>query len=996
MDSAFKELMLLVSQDRRVLSLVHSENAEERFHGDGLHQTLSAGLSTMEAVCQQLGGLLESLCSQFPRLWFLSDGEVIRLLSGRPAPAALQRCVSKCFRGVRWLDVDRDGGAAVLGVTGGLREHVTFTAPVEPHPDALAWLCVFEERLKATMVQRVGQCAAARSQLEARDEEGPPAAGSTPLGLLSAYPLQCLLVAEETLWSGTLLRAVRDPNPDELRRTQTRTSVKLGALSRALGGGPGAEPLLSKYRALCLSALLQLAMKHAQQLTRVLEAQGEPEASFSWLGVMKYHVAGDGEQPACRVDVLGHRLQYDYEYFGPEDCLMVPTPSTDRAALGLLLALASYRCGCVSGPCAAGKKLAVVQLGRALGRQVVAVPCLPSTTAAVVQRMLLGALQAGAWLLLASADRLTRGVLSLLGQHLVHIHRSVSRSTGRLEPEAGVLLAGRSVSPRPSYGCVLTWWTGAAPELPESLRCASRPVALSCPDLRVLAEVMLTCIGFSEASSLARRLAALLDEEALSRPHSCSLVVLQKIVSASETNLRRSVREGEASLRVEGADGPAPEEPPGRRRPHAPIARGLVEETAVTKALLAVFLPLLDEHRDASRLRLLLGDAFPLASQLPLSSQNSEEEEQLTEALEEELQRRALHRDAGLILGAVSLYQTMRSSGAVALLGPSGSGKTTCYRVLAAALSQLAARAAEHRFEEDHVTRGDARQADPWTPAATWSSVQTVVLFPLAMSHEELFGRFCAERGWRDGAVATLLREEERRRSLTAETWLVMDGSAAGRPGWLDHLTAMCGPEDPSLGLASGETLASHLKLLLEVTDLRDAGPPAVTRCGLLHLAAPDLWKAVWESEMDALLTAGRLDGGTLETWRRLAEDLFSGTLGALRQQNLNPAVGAGGESLESVSYGLREITSFVRILRALLLHSGKEVEKEEPIPPTDKSGTTSGEHEGRDLASCPPSDAPPQSRPPDTDPRGERRLAARNLFLAAYVWGFSGHLQAR
>lgn len=292
----------------------------------------------------------------------------------------------------------------------------------------------------------------------------------------------------------------------------------------------------------------------------------------------------------------------------------------------------------------------------------------------------------------------------------------------------------------------------------------------------------------------------------------------------------------------------------------------------------------------------------------------------------------------------------MKFSQAVMLIGPSGSGKTTCYSALAGSLNHLAAKAAEYDLENDSMIKG----VNPQISASTWTSVDTLVLFPNAMSHKEVFGCFCEKKGWQDGAVAKVLRDLERP-ELTSPSicdknqsnqtsimkWLVLDGNPVGQPGWLDYLTTLCSPENPFLCLSSGETLQSqsHLKLLMEITDLHDASPSAVTRCSLVHFTGTDLWKAMWKSEMNALSSEHKLDQGTLKMWNRLAEDLFSSTLSLLRQKALTSAIHNERESSKNLMYGLQEIMSFVRILSALLQYFGKEVKTSEAVPQIERRG---------------------------------------------------------
>ncbi|XP_067352664.1 dynein heavy chain domain-containing protein 1-like isoform X2 [Channa argus] len=1073
-DETFKEIMYTVSTDPHVVNFVNSKKTNDKFHGNSLCHILTHGLSKMEAINNQVVDLLDALREQFPRLWFLSDREVIQMVAYHPTPLTLEPFVRKCFIGIHRLEVDNEiqsnkkgvkrcGATSknnrqmkVLGFFGNFNEHIIFMSPLKPHPNALVWLSVFENQLGLTMVQRMQKCAAARHQLELSISDltcdnksevimGHLTANSKNaqpvLDLLSEYPLQCVLVAEEVLWCNVLLQASQESSSGKLSNLRLYNSVKLNNLGRDIResiretkGGT----LVSKYIMMCLRALVQLTMNHAEQLSRLMEVQCVLESSFEFLSLMKYHLMSEdqgvkaSEVSPLYVDVLGHHFQYGYEYFSPDDRAVL-TPSTDRAILGILLALKSYRCGFIRGPCMSGKKKTVVHVGKALGRQMVIVQCCQSITPSIVQKMLLGALHTGALLLLDSVDLLTQGILSSLAQHVSDIHQSFSDlisvkqrlndepkdratdgvmcSANSTDPEYPMVFAGKQISANPNYGCVLTSSKMHATEIPESLRFATRPIALTHPDYRIIAEVMLTSFGFSEAMSLSRRLVSLigLAKESLcltdlvSDDQCCYLVILKKIISASEIHLHRSVREQEfldqfkgmvteqtdlkssqdfSTTRVVEKDRKETEKTFRLHRSHLSVVQGLMEETAIVKAVLSVLLPSICERKKALQFYNIFKDAFPIACQFPLFQQYIEEQEknQLKHAITEELKTKRLHPDNEMIFSALTLYQTMKFSQTVLLIGPSGSGKTTCYCALAGALNSLAAKTVEYVFEYDGRIKEDAPQAEPHSSASSWNNVDPMVIFPNAMSHEEVFGYLCEKSGWRDGAVTRVLKNSERREHTLSRLWenyiktpmvkwLVMDGEPVGRPGWLDYLITLCDLEEPFLFLSSGETLVpsqTYLKLLMEVTDLSEASPSTVTRCSLVHFTGTDLWKAVWKSEMDTLCCEHRIDQGTLKMWNRLAEDLFSSTLSLLRQKTLTPALYSKGKSSKSHRNGLQEIMSFVRILHALLQHFGKREGKAEPVPQIQNRGT---------------------------DEQGKQELFVRSLFLVAYIWGFGGHL---
>lgn len=109
MDKMFRDIIRITVKDPHVLSFLQLNLTTEASHGSqgqSLYTVLINGLTTMEEISSQLLFVIESARSQFPRLYFLSDEEVMQLLSSQlPAHSSLLPLVQKCFRGVRQLDV---------------------------------------------------------------------------------------------------------------------------------------------------------------------------------------------------------------------------------------------------------------------------------------------------------------------------------------------------------------------------------------------------------------------------------------------------------------------------------------------------------------------------------------------------------------------------------------------------------------------------------------------------------------------------------------------------------------------------------------------------------------------------------------------------------------------------------------------------------------------------------------------------------------------------
>lgn len=1051
-DEAFREMIQLTLSDPHVLNFVQLQKTTERsiqFQGQNMHILFTEGLIVMEEISSQLLHMLDSLRDEFPRLCFLSDREVINLLLPLLTHSLLLSLVRRCFRGVRWLEIDNNDEHDmtdlssvntqiwVRGVYGTLREHMSFLCPLEPNLNALVWLRLLEKKLQQTVKQLMLKCAVARLGAMPQQDEvnkevgvapfldhacisstlgkdvGKPSKVTEPpafLQLIAEYPLQCLLVTEEVLWCCETEKAFLSPARTKWVQIKSQNAAKLESLCQAIrdiGENSNDHSLASKHTVIALRALVLLTMKHSQHVTELTKVTCGTE-SFEWQRLMKYRYStidncsqSCGSQEDCTehsvyTDVLGTQLAYGYEYIGPENWMTVNTSSTDRVFLGVLLALTSYRCAFISGPNMSGKKQTILQLGWAQGQQVITLGCCASTSSLIVHQMLIGALQTGAWMVLDSVDSMEQGTLSFLGQHLMDVHQCLTthqrksqdkaqefkehngfttkHSQRDSEMECKIQFGGKNILAKLSFGCVIISSNGYSAEIPENLRVASRPVALLQPDYSIIAEVLLISLGFREATSLSRCLVSLfkLAKDSLclldfvSRDQSSWLVLLRKVIHASGTHLYNDFgkededtflvwnghRPGDLSLKVSDKIQQEIKEHHSslyKSTSRSSVVNSVKEEQAVIKAVTLVLLPAITENMRASQFHTIFEEIFPTARSFPMYKQFTEENEQnlLINAVIEEMQQTGLCADTQMLHNAVSLHQTLQFSKAVVLVGPAGSGKTTLYQVLAGALRQLAVKSME-----EVNTKPSSNSC--------WCSVSTVVLFPNAFPHEELFGRCCEQPGtWWDGALTKVIRDTEwhdlsvnypsKSNKENNETqkvkWLVLDGEPLSQPGWFDSLSTLGDHRDPFLCLASGEKVQpsnEKLKIIVETTSLRDATPSALAKCSLVYVSGKDLWKTIWKAEMDSLYRDHILDESTLKMWSRLAEDLFSGTLAALRQNALATVMASDGhevsKSSPEITEGLQEVTSFIKILHALLGASGKgcvlkQTEKRGNIP---------------------------------------------------------------
>ena len=95
MDAQYRTLMQISVADPLVLSLiVPSAKRNPLFQGQQLQQLLQEGSMDLEGIIMALESVLYAVRAHFPRLFFLSDSELVALLA-----APLESCEAQLCRG---------------------------------------------------------------------------------------------------------------------------------------------------------------------------------------------------------------------------------------------------------------------------------------------------------------------------------------------------------------------------------------------------------------------------------------------------------------------------------------------------------------------------------------------------------------------------------------------------------------------------------------------------------------------------------------------------------------------------------------------------------------------------------------------------------------------------------------------------------------------------------------------------------------------------------
>nr|XP_014970450.1 dynein heavy chain domain-containing protein 1 isoform X3 [Macaca mulatta] len=1016
MDDQYRTLMRISVADPMVLSLVvPSAKRSPYFQGQQLQQLLQAGSVELEGIIMTLESVLYGVCAHFPRLFFLSDSELVALLAARLESCEAQLWVRRCFPHVHAVrfkscptgeknmdDWESSPNAqtqvealAVLGAGG---EEVKLQGPLPLHPDLPKWLASLEKCLRLALVHMLQGCVAARL---ARGPSLGEALKQLPkqnklylqlyvqhwIDLVQAFPWQCVLVAEEVVWRAEMEEALLDWGTLAMVSMHMRKLEVLVNFLRAQRASQGGQSLPSVRQTSLLSALLVMAVTHRDIAQLLEQHQVSDLTDFHWVRQLKYHLGSPHIIPksplqslktttssehslspaACWIDVLGRSFLYNYEYLGPR---LGPLPSLlpERPALVLLLALEEVACGTLLGPNGVGKRAIVNSLAQALGRQLVMLPCSPQIEAQCLSNYLNGALQGGAWLLLEKVQQLPPGLLSALGQRLGELHslyaplyQEASRNTSTIDPTEPQLLGSgffekHHVSMRLGYGCLLVL-RALSSAVPANLHLLLRPVALALPDLRQVAELTLLGAGMRDAFQMATRLSKFfsLERELVSGPLPCRLPLLKQILEDTIQTLNVAKEETKCQQ---------------------PRSLAAIEEAALLHALLHSPLFSVLNGLHLHNLRGLLCALFPSASQVLAEAMTYK----LMKALVvEELQQVGLHPSPDILGSLEQLSQALSRASGILLLGPAGSGKTTCWHSLFKIQNRLAAM-------EDTSTQG-------------CQPVEITHLYPSGLSPQEFLG-WLEGSCWHHGIFPKVLRaagqcnnmgqKRQTEESMGIQHWIICDGASSA--AWLDSITCLLS-ELPQLSLPSGQQIARPpgTFLLMEVADATGMSPTVVGCCALVWCGGEQTWQCILSALMASLPCEYRLQHQTVAELNHMAEVLVPATFRFLARQGVSSLLQVHGQ--QAVCAGVAEVTSMARILHSLL-DPHLRLKEEKAPGPEDLSCSDPVAQSFRSSKSSFLNRSQVDSD--DVPNKCREHLLAVSSFLFALIWGFGAHLPSR
>ncbi|XP_053339456.1 dynein axonemal heavy chain 1 [Clarias gariepinus] len=510
MERTWRKVMRAAYENRQVIDLCPDKR---------LLTNLRECNKLLEQVQKGLSDYLETKRGAFPRFYFLSDDELLEILSQTKDPTAVQPHLRKCFENIARLKFQPD--LQITHMYSGEGEEVQLYLPVSPTGNVEDWLRDVEKTMRLSLCDNIER------SLKVYPEE-------PRTKWVLSWPGQVVIAGCQTFWTLEVSESLE--NGDLADRLYPQLQKQLGDLVQLVRGR------LSRMQRAVLSALIVIEVHAKDVAAKLVDESVASVNDFEWISQLRYY----WDRNDLYIRAVNAEFLYGYEYLGNSGRLVI-TPLTDRCYLTLTGALHLKFGGAPAGPAGTGKTETTKDLGKALAIQTVVFNCSDQLDFLAMGKFLKGLASSGAWACFDEFNRIDVEVLSVVAQQITTIQKAQQQRAERFTFE------GSEIPLVPSCAVFITMNPGYAgrTELPDNLKALFRPVAMMVPNYAMIAEISLYSFGFGDAKVLSKKITStfkLSSEQLSSQDHYDFGMRAVKTVISAAGNLKRENPEMDEEL----------------------------------------------------------------------------------------------------------------------------------------------------------------------------------------------------------------------------------------------------------------------------------------------------------------------------------------------------------------------------------------------------------------------------------------------------------------
>ncbi len=746
----------------------------------------------MDIIIRDIEKLVESKQLECPRLLFLSNKELMRILADPKKLENVQDCMKVCFTSVSQMltaeESEETYPAGVVSIEG---------EEFRPAPAIRAKTKIGENAEKIIMAMAEVMKKELKNRIKKYYTDYLTETKTKAELMINANCSQCILIGEALIFSNNT-ELVLDEEDDWENNMEQYYDEQRNAYhdiaEQMFGSNASQVTRLSK------SALINQFVHFRDIVDFLLSHDVKSCRNFYWQIQLRYYLQPDG---VVIVKQLDSAFEYGYEYLGIHSPFPV-TPPVERCWISFTTALRNKFWSTVIGPPDHGKLPLCQDLAHMLGKFNLAFTCTSSTSARAVEKLLLAAATLPGWVFFQNANELLYGTLSALAYSMSLIRNSLLEdkveffsSTGHLytmEPKAP-----HAASNSPAFGIFMlvspkssSTMRLADQRVPSTIKMMFRPVAITTADIESSSACWLYCAGFKDGHNLGKKMALLLKSAG---------EMLQMQGMKWDCGLRTvwSITKLASAYKSEKPD---------------PSLESLI----VLNAIHNVFASKLSE--EAFLIYEKLEKVIFRGTELRALLANKVITREIVEAAAKE---RHLHYDIDMTPKIIELYEGFLRRTAIILLGDTASGKTKLMHLMAKCY--------------DLINQGAKEANKEAKQGAAISETKIYHYYPKSISIKDIYGGFEANNDWKTGVITGQLESIVRTTSTMEKQLNIIICDGPLDPTWVEPLHSGL-DDDRKLCLSNGDILLlnDYTKIVFETDELCNASPTTVSRAAVVYL----------------------------------------------------------------------------------------------------------------------------------------------------------------
>ncbi|XP_066582837.1 dynein axonemal heavy chain 10 [Prorops nasuta] len=641
-DKMYRKIMLDASKRLNVIECCGIPARGDEF---------KAMIANLERCQKNLADYLRSKRNLFPRFIFLSDDELLGILS-KSEPTVIQEHIGKIFDNLAKIEItqDQSNRSVATALISNEAEFMSYRNPVLLAGKIENWMSNVLAEMKSSNRYWTKKAIYDFAKIDK----------ASRIRWILQYEGMMILAADQVWWTAEVeetFRRISIGKSQAMKEYLQELNDRLENVVSLMGKDNLRANDRKKF-----DTLLTIDVHLRDIIENFVRDNITNGTLFEWESQLKFYWVHDLDN--IWVHQCTGSFEYGYEYMGLNGRLVI-TPLTDRIYLTFTQALSMHLGGAPAGPAGTGKTETTKDLAKALGLLCLVTNCGESMDYLAIGRILSGLAQCGAWGCFDEFNRIDVSVLSVISTQLHAIRTALLSKAKRFMLEGADAGEDDLVLDR-KVGVFITMNPGYAgrSELPESVKSLFRPVTCVVPDKEIICQIRLFSSGYLSAKILAKKIIVLykLAEDQLSKQvhYDFGLRSLKSVLSMAD-NLMRSGGTEDGS---------------GGQQSH--------ENVLLTRALRDINLPKLITD-DVSLFNGLMTDLFPDLK----STFSKNPYPELMKAVKRVLKTRRYIQIQEQIDKIIQLFQAMITRHSCMVVGPTTSGKTIIIETLCEAQTQL-------------------------------------------------------------------------------------------------------------------------------------------------------------------------------------------------------------------------------------------------------------------------------------------------------------------